>query len=242
MQGRSFESLIVFDDAQKSQKFLKEVSLASSQSPTIPWEMVIGILSDYAIATFRGYRNDGYIVIVGYVQPEESSDMQQEMLELTSELAEAQREVRRQNRALQQAVADQRQLMRILMKKSAPAVPIWDSALLLSLIGDMQSEQAEKMIHEIWQRAGENSARYVILDMSSIKMSNAQVIRDLIRLMHMVERLGLRTVLTDGGSGVARAMAQVEQERQLEIYSDIHRAIAYIGVRTVEEQAQHHQE
>jgi anti-anti-sigma regulatory factor len=238
LDGHHFTDLVLFDDVHKGQSFFDAATRAMPDKPTPLWELVIGTEMDYTVATLRGYTMDEWVILVGTTEAENVSEMQQEMLELTSELSEAQREVRRQNRALQQALFDQRDLVRTIMRLTAPLVPIWDASILLSLVDGIKADQFEEAMVQIWSRIGEKDAHYVILDMSNITTFQERFINALVDISRVLQSLGVEPLLADAGSGARRAFLKSGVDtRGLNLYDDVHQAVAYVGAKTAVEQS-----
>lgn len=230
LQGNSFVDLLLEDSKEKGQRFLDTVQMTSWETPTSPWELIIGKKHHYAVAAFRGYREEEILYIVGNVQAETVDKMQQAMSELTSELAEAQRKVYRQNLALQNALQEQRRLVRTILHLTSPAVPVWDGAIILSLLTHTETETRRKMVREVWQRTGERHTQYVILDMSDVTIVQDAIIYRLVEVVHELQHNGIQPVLTDSGSGLTSAMVQLGIETNgLSICNDVHEAITHIG-------------
>ncbi len=240
LREQRFTALPLFDDTQKGQKFFDAARLATPDQPTPPWELIIGTSDNYTIATFRGFYQDDQVIIVGNVETETVSKMQQELLDLTSELAESQREVRRQNRALHQSLADQRDLVRTIMRLTSPSVPIWDGALFLQLAGATSRPDFDRRVHELWHRSGDQSARYVILDMSNITGIDGSMVERVVAASHVLGNLGVQALLSDAGSGLAIALKQRGPNGAgLRLFSDVHQAVSYIGATTATAMSHH---
>ncbi len=233
LKEQCFTALPLFDDTQKGQKFFDAACHATPEEPTPPWELVIGTSDTYTIATFRGFYQNNQVIIVGNVETETVSKMQQELLDLTSELAESQREVRRQNRALHQALADQRDLVRTIMRLTSPSVPIWDGALFLQLVGPTSHPKFNQRVQEIWRRSGEQSARYVILDMSNMTSIDGDMVACVMAASQVLGGLHVQTLLADAGSGFAMALKKHDINGTVfHLFKDVHQAVSYIGATT----------
>jgi anti-anti-sigma regulatory factor len=234
IEGKHFLSFLPFGEDRKGEHFLQEVRHATMQSPTPPWELIIGTPTDYVIATVRGYTEGDHMVIFASTQAEELRTMQYSMDDLTSELAQAQRQLRQQNRLLQQALYDQRMLVRRLMKMQIPAIPIWDASILLSLISnddDHSDAYLQQVLKEIWQRVGDPETRYIIIDMSSTSNQlNADIIKHLLRITKLLREFDVQSLLADAGSGLAKNIKQLGIDIQdTLIHPDIRQAIMHIG-------------
>lgn len=233
LEGQHFLQLLAFQDDHKGEHFLDAARASHPLDPTLPWELIIGTPTHYTIATFRGYSLDNHIFIAGCTQHDEIRAMQQEMDDLTSELAEAQREVRRQNRALQQSLYDQHQLVRRLMAMAAPAIPIWDVSLIVSLFSATQDEQHKRMVlKELWHRSGMSGAHYVILDLSSTQSASKGLIEQLLIITRLLGKSGIEPLVIDAGLGIIQAIHSSVPDidtHNVKFFSDIYHAISYIS-------------
>ncbi len=229
LEGELFTSMLVPDAVEKGQLFFETARRATSENPTLSWELSLGTSSEYTIARFLGYHDDRQVILLGQVEPASVGEMQQEMLELTSELAEAQRQLHRQNRALQQALDEQRQLLQTIQELSAPIAPIWNGVLLMPLVGHIDSNRANKITQEVLQRAQSARARYVILDIAGIIAIDTAVARHLIDTARALRLLGTRAVLVGINPIIAETILHLGIDLQeFIIHTDLQHAIAHV--------------
>lgn len=225
--GHPFCMVLTPDAAQKGADFFVAARVATPQNPTIPWELSLGKSTAYVVATFQGYKYGDQIWLVGQSESEHISRMQQELLDLTSELAEAQRQLHRQNRALQQALSEQRHLLQTIQELTAPASPIADGVLLLPLVGHMDSYRIKNIVTELLKRVEDSRVNYVILDATSIAMIDTAVARYLIDAAHAIRLLGAHTVLVGVTPATAQSVVHLGIDlRGFIMHSDLQHAIA----------------
>lgn len=230
--GHSFYDLLIFDDTDKGERFFNAVTQATPDHPTDPWELLIGTEATYTIATLRGYFTQQHAIIIGQVQSEEISTLHQEMNALLSELSESQREIRRQNLVLHQALSEQRQLVRTILHLSSPAVPIWNVSMILSLIGKRTTDDMiPRLIQEIIQREQYEPLQYLILDFSTV--SPDSVLETIPIIIQVLQSLEIEPVLADAGSGIIAALRAREIDLPIPRYQDLHQAITYVGAKIV---------
>lgn len=230
LEGRPFQALLLPDACQKGVLFLEVARKSSCQEPTLPWELPLGTSVHYTVGNFRGYYDNECIVIIGQIEPIEVTTMQQELLLLTSELAEAQREQRRQNRALQQALNEQQRLLQTIHDLTAPAVPIWDGVLLLPIVGQIDSHRAQNIVGQLLQRVSVSHARYVIIDVSGIAMVDTAVAQHLIQSVQMLRLLGTRSILVGISPEIAQTVIHLglNLEEFMTVRSNLQHAFAYV--------------
>lgn len=233
LENRPFLSLLPFGEDRKGEHFLKAVRDSDPECPTSPWELIIGTSTNYTVATLRGYRLQDNLVIIACTESEELKTMQQSMDELTSELTQAQRQLRRQNHLLQQALYDQRVLVRRLMKMTLPNIPVWDASLILSLTREKESDDhLLETLKEMWGRAGEPDASHIILDMSNMEDLNTNTITRLLTIVRLFRALNLQPLLADAGSGMSNAINQLGLDLQgASLHKDVRQAIMHIGTQ-----------
>jgi anti-anti-sigma factor len=229
LEGVSFFDVLVPDSAEKGREFFDVARAASIEQPTEPWELSLGTPTDYTVASFRGYSYADTIVLFAHMESDEMRRMQHDMLALTSELADAQRKVQRQNRKLQQALEEQQHLLHTIQELTAPIAPITDQVLLLPLVGHIDSLRAEKITEAILERVTATHARYVILDISSIAVMDTAVARHMLDTAAAIRLLGARAVLV----GVNPAIAETIVHLGIDLHgfilqSDLQHAITYV--------------
>lgn len=232
LQGLTFRSLLLPDAWAKGELFLTAAKAASPQNPTSVWDILMGTTERYSLVFLRGYTacDSSQLVILGQVEDQSVGAMQEELLDLTSELAEAQRELHRQNRSLQQAFNDQRRLLQTIQALSMPAIPLWPGVLLLPLIGHIEAERAKRISQQLLQAVKQHRAKYVILDLSGIAEDVAPVItRQLLETAKSLQLLGVKPVLV----GIIPTFAQTIVLLGTELkgfmsYSDLSHALAAV--------------
>lgn len=229
LEDHPFTSILSPESRHKGEHFLELAANASPEAPTEAWELPIGDAIDYKVVRFHGYRDGAQLVIIGEVEPDEVSEMQRELLALTSELSEAQREQRRQNRQLQQALAEQRNLLDTIQELAAPSVPIWDRVLLLPLVGHFDSQRADQVNRLLLERAAQTRAHFVILDLSGIALVDTAVAQQLIQTAQALRLLGVQPVLAGINPEIAQTVVNLGVDLPgFVIKSDLHGALTYV--------------
>jgi anti-anti-sigma regulatory factor len=230
LTGESFTHMLHATAMTKGQRFFEEAKQTYPHTPTSAWELALGEEDHaYKVVTFRGYRSEDVVVLVGYPEPQEVSDIQQEMIELTSELAEAQRELRRQNRSLQALIDEQHHLLQTIRDLTAPAVPLWDNVLLLPLVGHIDSGRAEKITEDLLTSVSTYQAEYVILDMSGLTMIDTTIASALMGMAQALRLLGATPVLVGINPSIAETIVHLGIPIQdVIIHNNLKRAIQYV--------------
>lgn len=229
LEGKPFKTILQPDATEKGQRFFEAACLAPTHNPTPPWDLVLGTPTHYTIATFRGYSQNEHTMLIGQVESAEVTEMQQEMLAITSELSQAQRDLRKQNHALQKLLEEQRLLLQTIQDLTAPAVPIWEGALLVPLVGHIDSQRANKIAEDLLQHVHASQAIYVILDMSGMTFIDTTVAQHLISTAQSIRLLGAIPVMVGIKPDVAETIIHLGVDMHgFVMHSDLHHAIAYV--------------
>lgn len=230
--GRPFTLLLSPETAAKGRQFLAAAGAACAQTPCEPWELTLSDATSYSVASFRGYREGDTTVLLGEVEPAEMGLMQRELLELTSELGEAQREQRRQNRQLELALEEHRRLLETIQELAAPAVPVWERVLLLPLFGHFDSRRAELVNSQLLTQVVRARAVYAILDLSGIAMVDTAVARQLLETAAALRLLGVQAILVGINPEIAQTIVNLGvQMPGFVLKSDLRGAMAYVLAR-----------
>jgi len=99
-----------------------------------------------------------------------------------------------------------RQQASALMELSTPLIPISDHALLLPLVGALDSRRAQQMMETLLQGIAEYGADSVILDITGVPLVDTHVAAMLLRAAQAVRLLGARVMLTGIRPEVAQAI------------------------------------
>lgn len=225
-----FQALLTPNTGHKGESFLAAVRNASFEHPTPSWELALGTVTEYTTGYFRGYREADHLVIIGQVEPAEVGAMQRELMLLTSDLTEAQRELHRQNRALQQALNEQRRLLETIQALTAPAAPIWKGVLLLPIVGHLNSSRTAKMTRELLEQVSQQRSRYVILDVSGIALIDTSVAKHLLDTIQALRLLGAQAILVGISPEIAQTMVQmgIHLQEFVIVQSNLQHAVAYV--------------
>jgi anti-anti-sigma factor len=227
--GQPFVSLLQADSVVKGHRFFEEARASAANDPTVPWELTIDNETNYTIAKFRGCNDHGAVLIIAQLESEEMSQVHQEMLALTTELADVQRDLRRQNRQQQKLLDEQKQLLQTIQELTAPAVPIWDGVLLVPLVGHIDSQRAQKITDELLQRVHTNRVIYAILDMSGIAFVDTSVAQHLLETAQALRLLGVQTVLVGINPGIAESIIHLGIDlKGFLVQSDLYHAVAFV--------------
>ncbi len=93
---------------------------------------------------------------------------------------------------------------RSLMEMSTPVTQIWESLLLLPIVGIIDSHRARDIMNATLSKIAETQARIFILDISGVGVVDTAVANHLIKITRATKLMGCETTI----SGVSPAIAQ----------------------------------
>jgi anti-anti-sigma factor len=126
--------------------------------------------------------------------------------------------------ALQQQVIEAQQVA--LRELSTPLIPISDHAMIMPLVGSIDSTRAQQIMETLLEGVEQQRARTVILDITGVSVVDTGVADALIRSAQAVKLLGAKVVLT----GIGPAMAQTLISLGADLSSIITRGTLQSGV------------
>lgn len=118
------------------------------------------------------------------------------------------RDITEQKRAGAERTALQEQVIEAqraaLRELSAPLLPFSNHAMILPLIGSVDTQRAQQIMETLLEGVAQHQADIVIVDITGVQVVDTQVANALIQTAQAVQLLGARVVLT----GIGPAMAQ----------------------------------
>ena len=93
---------------------------------------------------------------------------------------------------------------RALLELSTPVLQLRDEALVVPLIGVIDSERASRIVEELLQRIVETQASVVVMDMTGVPIIDTAVANHILKTVQASKLLGAETILT----GISPANAQ----------------------------------
>jgi predicted ATPase/anti-anti-sigma regulatory factor len=144
---------------------------------------------------------------------------------LQGELCERERSEQVRAELQQQIIHAQSDL---LAELSTPLIPIAEHVMVMPLIGMVDAQRAERIMHTALLGAQDNRAKAVIIDITGIKQMDASVASSLLGTARALRLLGALTVLTGIRGEVAKTLLGLGIElRGIETRSTLQRGIAY---------------
>ncbi len=112
-------------------------------------------------------------------------------------------ELRRQSEEQQETIDAQQAL---LAELSTPLLRISDTALVLPLIGALDSRRAQRVVESLLEAVDDQNAEIVLLDITGVPVVDTQVANVLLQCAKAVRLLGARMVLTGIRPDVAQTI------------------------------------
>ncbi|MEO7910380.1 MAG: PAS domain-containing protein [Roseiflexaceae bacterium] len=180
--GKTFHELL---PAAQANEFLDSVqrALETRRTTSIRYSMTVNQAEQWFVAAISPLQADRVLWVA------------RDITEIKQE------EQRRQS---QEAIIHQQ--ANALMELSTPLIPISDHALLLPLVGALDSRRAQQVMETLLQGITEHSADSVILDITGVPLVDTHVAGMLLRAAQAVRLLGARVMLTGIRPEVAQAI------------------------------------
>lgn len=140
----------------------------------------------------------------------------------------------RHSQARQQALLEQQgHLLETIRKLSTPVLPVTSNALVLPLVGDIDSARSQQIIETLLTSVQRFSAEWVIIDITGVPLIDTAVANHLIQATRGVELLGARAILV----GVSPELAQTIVGLGINLsnlitHSDLRSAITFVMQRS----------
>lgn len=102
-----------------------------------------------------------------------------------------------------------RRLSTTVAELSTPILEIWDDVLALPVIGVVDSRRSAEMMERLLEEITRTQCRFVILDITGVDVVDTSTADRFIRLVHAVELIGARCLLTGIRSAVAQTLVSL---------------------------------
>lgn len=102
-----------------------------------------------------------------------------------------------------------RRLSTTVAELSTPILEIWDDVLALPVIGVVDSRRSAEMMERLLEEITRTQCRFVILDVTGVDVVDTSTADRFIRLVHAVELIGARCMLTGIRSAVAQTLVSL---------------------------------
>jgi rsbT co-antagonist protein RsbR len=96
-----------------------------------------------------------------------------------------------------------------LAELSTPLIPVRDDVLVMPLVGAIDEARAERVLQTLLSGIVERAARFALLDITGVRVVDAQVAEALVRTARAAELVGARVILTGLRPGVAKTLVEL---------------------------------
>lgn len=145
-------------------------------------------------------------LLVALKQPQPSSeDLAATIAKLLSQQERLER-IEADFAVARKAIERQEDVMRGL---STPIIQVWDGVLAIPVIGNLNSERAELLMQRLLDEIGNTHSRFALLDLTSVEIIDTYTADHLVKIVHAVELLGARAIITGIRSAVAQTMVSI---------------------------------
>ncbi|MEK8025185.1 STAS domain-containing protein [Pseudaquabacterium rugosum] len=96
-----------------------------------------------------------------------------------------------------------------LLDMSTPVITLWDSILLLPLVGVVDSVRAVQIAERLLETIGRTEAEVTLIDVTGVPVMDTSVARHLLRTVAAAGMLGTRVILTGISPSTAQTMVKL---------------------------------
>ena len=110
------------------------------------------------------------------------------------------------NAVTQKKIADQAEA---LMEMSTPVAELWESVLLLPVVGIVDSQRAEDMMTSVLRHIAESRAQVLIIDISGVPVVDTAVADHLIKVTRATRLMGCTSILSGLSASIAQTIVEL---------------------------------
>jgi len=96
-----------------------------------------------------------------------------------------------------------------LREASTPVITLWDSMLLLPLVGIVDSVRAQQISETLLEAISRSEAEVTLIDVTGVPVMDTSVARHILKTVAAAEMLGTRVILTGIGPSTAQTMVKL---------------------------------
>ena len=97
----------------------------------------------------------------------------------------------------------------VIQEMSTPILQVWDSVLVLPVVGVVDSRRAQEMMEQLLQEIIRMQARFVILDVTGMEIVDTSTADHIVKLIKSAELLGATCISTGIRPAVAQTMVEI---------------------------------
>jgi rsbT co-antagonist protein RsbR len=96
-----------------------------------------------------------------------------------------------------------------LREVSTPVISMWDSVLLMPLVGVVDSVRAQQISEGLLEAIGNSEAEVTLIDVTGVPVMDTSVARHILKTVAAAEMLGTRVILTGISPSAAQTMVKL---------------------------------
>jgi anti-anti-sigma regulatory factor len=121
------------------------------------------------------------------------------------------------------------QLRSTIAELAAPLLPVAEGVLVLPLVGRIDAERAERVLEQVLAAVIARQADRLVIDVTGLAGADAQVIVQLLKIVHAATLLGTRSSIVGISTGLASTAAALDLGmHDITTYRDLRSALADI--------------
>lgn len=136
-------------------------------------------------------------------------DLQLRQAERARAEAEVQEVVRRLEEKNQELEKSQSVLMALAAELSTPVIKVWDRALMVPVIGNVDSDRAADLMDRLLKAVVHEKANHIILDLTGVSTIDTGTADRFLRIVQAVRLLGAEPIVAGVPPGVSLAMVSL---------------------------------
>jgi rsbT co-antagonist protein RsbR len=94
----------------------------------------------------------------------------------------------------------------LLDQLSVPVIQIWESVLLMPLVGAIDSRRASQVLESLLEQIGRAGAEFVLIDITGVPMVDTAVASNLVRAVQAAQLLGCQSVMVGISAEIAQTL------------------------------------
>jgi rsbT co-antagonist protein RsbR len=128
-----------------------------------------------------------------------------------------------------------RELAAEIRSKSMPVVEIWDGVILTTIVGALDTQQAENLTEDLLQSIVEVEASVALIDITGVEALDTATAQHLIDTVNAVDLLGSDVIITGISPEIAQTLVQIGIrlegiETQSSLMEGLRQALTWRGV------------
>lgn len=164
---------------------------------------------------------------VAVTRDDELGTLQRNFNQMVTDLAAQRTALTERSEELQDSLDRQRELVETVAQLSTPLLPVWEGVIVVPVVGYVDQERGEALVHALVQGIAARQAKVVIIDITGLSTINQAVLTSISRATRAAELLGTRTLLAGVSATAAQQLVAAQTKlSSLTSYRDVQSATA----------------